>query len=378
MKLFHKIIISIVVVLTIAWGIVYYMLGVDYGFIKGFVKNWLNPSTKEVQITPTETTKKFTGFGKITFVSGLNKPTSLAFDDNGHLFVSELGGSIWRYKKAQNSKAGKKTLFASGFNQILGILAYQDKLYVSSRGMISYLVDKNDDGVADSRKDIVTNLPVGRHQNDGMAIKDGKIYWGEGSRSDRGEGGIVDKEASVLRANLDGSNLEVFATGLRNTYDLAFHPETEELFGPDNGQDVPSSGVPDELNVIQKGKDYGWPGCWGIGHGSDCAGTVYPIAELEEHSSADGIAFYTGNQFPASYKNNIFIALWGSNSGDPDIGRKVIRVQLSGKGPNYKTKVTTFAKFNHSLDVVVGPDGALYVADYGAGNITRIVAKYRK
>ncbi|MBI2862592.1 MAG: sorbosone dehydrogenase family protein, partial [Chloroflexi bacterium] len=94
-------------------------------------------------------------------------------------------------------------------------------------------------------------------------------------------------------------------------------------------------------------------------------------------SSADGMVFYTGDQFPKEYRNNIFIALWGANSGDPRIGKKVLRVVLSGESPNYQAEVSTFATgFGNPLDITVGPDGALYITDFGRGEIVKIYARY--
>ena len=121
------------------------------------------------------------------------------------------------------------------------------------------------------------------------------------------------------------------------------------------------------------GGNYGWPDCYGQGKGANCAGTILPLAEFQEHSSADGMAFYTGSNFPAEYRNNIFVALYGSNSGDPYVGRRVERVVLEQTATGYRASVSTFATgFDHPLDVVVGQDGALYVADFGSGRVYRI------
>lgn len=70
------------------------------------------------------------------------------------------------------------------------------------------------------------------------------------------------------------------------------------MFATDNGRDLPSHGVSDELNLIVDGGDYGWPDCWDSHEGSNCDGTFEPIALFEEHASANGLAFYTGSMFP--------------------------------------------------------------------------------
>ena len=174
-------------------------------------------------------------------------------------------------------------------------------------------------------------------------------------------------------AERDRSGLRVFATGTRNPYDLAFLPGTDRLFATDNGRDVPSTGVPDELNLIVDGGDYGWPGCWGTDQGPDCAGTTAPVAELPAHAAAGGITFYTADLFP-EWQGQAFITLYGANSGDPLIGRRVLRVALTPTDAGgFTGTVSDFASgFNRPLDITQGPDGALYVADFGAGVIYRL------
>ncbi|HID63968.1 MAG TPA: hypothetical protein EYP49_14700 [Anaerolineae bacterium] len=309
------------------------------------------------------------------YAGGLGNPTSLAFGPDGRLYVSQLNGRISAITDADNDGLGDRVdAFAEGFISPLGLAWRGDDLYVGSRGMVSAVRDTNGDGRADARNDIITGLPAGRHQTNGLTFgPDGRLYIGQGSIDDHGEDGIVPLEASILRANPDGTDLVVYASGLRNPYDLAFHPVTGELFATDNGRDSPATGVSDELNVIVEGGHYGWPDCWDVSEGTHCEGTIPPVLELPEHSSADGLAFYTGRLFPPQYENVPFIALWGANSGDPDIGKKVVAVVLTNPGTGWQGTVYDFAfGFVNPLDVIVGPDGALYVADFGAGRVYRI------
>lgn len=393
----RKVIITLIVVLIIAWGLAYWYIGADAKFLWGLIKSGFrrsetaqvvqspinaNVATNATTATPTPT-KKFLGFEQTVIASGFTKPTRMAFEPGtDDLFVSELRGKIWRVKDD-----GTKQEVASGFNQLLGIsfdtqpvprageqyTSPPISLLASSRGTISRLWNQPDDTYG-QRQDIVTGLPAGRHQTDLALIgPDGKLYIATGSRSDRGETAVDEKEAAVLVADADGSNPRVFAKGLRNPYGMTFY--NGKLYVSDNGQDVPASGVPDELNMVEEGRDHGWVGCWGVGQGPDCVGTEPPVALLQEHSSANGFAFYDAEQFPAEYRGNVFIALWGANSRDPDIGKKVVRLIPQPSGLWGTEDFIT--GLGNPIDIKVDPgDGSLLILDYGRGEVTRVSAKY--
>ena len=232
--------------------------------------------------------------------------------------------------------------------------------------------DTDGDDAADVMEDIVQGLPFGWHETNGLVVgTDGKLYVGLGSTCNACDEDDP-RSASILRYNLDGSGEEIFATGLRNTYDMAFHPEDGTLWGADNGMQIPGqTNPPDELNLIVAGGDYGWPYCWGMGEGDDCSGKISPVTTLGENVSADGITFYTGDHFPDAFRNNIFIAEWGSFAGNT--GRKVIRVVLEIQDGRYVATVYDFITgLDRPLDVVVDQAGALLVADYGTGIIYRV------
>ncbi|MCA9968481.1 MAG: PQQ-dependent sugar dehydrogenase, partial [Anaerolineales bacterium] len=182
-----------------------------------------------------------------------------------------------------------------------------------SNGQITLLRDENGDDRADVRELVVSGLPTGLHQNDNLKFgADGWLYMGLGSTCDA----CVEadsRSASLMRFNVDTGESEIIATGLRNPYDLAFHPATGDLFATDNGRDDLGLDSPfEELNHIIVGGDYGWPGCWNEREGSDCTGTQTAVAFFEPHSSANGLDFYSGSQFPADYQNNAFVAIFGT------------------------------------------------------------------
>ncbi len=315
------------------------------------------------------------GFGANVFFLGLSNPTSIAVSGDGRVFVSEQDGDIAVLTDADsNGTADSADLYARGFVAPLGLLHHEDTLYVSHRGSVTALIDSNEDGQVDEIEAIVSDLPVGIHQNNGLALgPDAKIYLTLGSTCNACRE-RSDLSASVLQLNPDGSDMRVYSSGLRNVYDVAFHPEDGTLFGADNGRDELDLHVPEELNLLVDGGHYGWPDCWGDGQGSDCEGTLSPIAEMEERSSANGLLFYTGSMFPEEYRNDLFIVQWGSHLRDT--GRKVVRVRLDREEESYRAEVSDFAfGIDRPLDIAQASDGSLLVADHGSGAIYRIFWK---
>ncbi len=313
------------------------------------------------------------GFRAQVLLSGLANPTALALDSRRELYVALEDGRILKGRDADGDGFPETTaLFASGFRAPLGLAFQGDALYVSSRGKVSVLRDSDGDGRPEASQAIIAGLPGGNHQNNGPAFgPDGKLYLPLGSTCNACLEADP-RSATVMRYNADGSGGEVYARGLRNVYQLAFHPEDGTLWGADNGRDDRGFTVPEELNLIVGGGHYGWPACWGSGQGDNCPGTVPPVAELEPRSSADGIVFYTGAQFPSEYRLNLFLTLYGAHSRAT--GMKLVRAVLS-RGPDgrYRAAVSDFALgFDRPLPLVVGPDGSLLVGDYGRGIIYRI------
>ncbi len=310
--------------------------------------------------------------------TGIPHPTSLAFSSDGRLAIASQDGYVRSFDVSGEVAKDERRL-ADGFKLPLGILFVGDTLYVSDSGTVWRIRSRE-------RIAIVSGIPTFEHSTDGMALSpEGKIYLGVGATCNA----CREKDprnGTIVRFNADGSDLEIFARGLRNPYDLAFHPLDGSLWATDNGRDDLGTEVPDELDLVQQGKHYGWPDCYGRGRGSGCDGTVAAVVELEANSSSDGLAFYdwdsrraqesapgvTGTAFPAEYRENAFVAQWGSFRRTR--GRKIVRLVLVKRDGRYAGRAVDFATgFDAPLDIAVGPrDGALYVIDHGRGTLYRI------
>ena len=317
------------------------------------------------------------GFRVETFARGLAHPTAMAYGPDGRIYVTQDGGTLVAIRRGTRSPQ----VLVRGLRTPLGLAWSGSKLFVSEQGRLERFELRG--GRLEGRRVLVRGLPFGRHQQDNVVVgSNGRLYWGNGSTCD------VCRErdrrsATVLSLRKDGSDLRVVARGLRNPYGLAFQPGTGRLYATVNGQDeigTPSDPEPAEmLVVVRRGAFYGWPRCWPNARtlhlSGSCRGVAAPAAYLEPHSSADGLAFYTGHSFPRSYRGNVFVAEWGEYLSNR-FGRRVVRVQLAPNGR--ARRVSTFASgFGHPLALLVDPGGGLLVADWGRGVVYRIQARGR-
>ncbi|MPY71094.1 MAG: sorbosone dehydrogenase family protein [Alphaproteobacteria bacterium] len=194
-------------------------------------------------------------------------------------------------------------------------------------------------------------------------------------------------QGTILRLDADGGNPEVFASGLRNSVGIDFHPQTGEAFFTDNGGDWLGDDLPpDELNhATRPGLHYGFPHYAGGRAVSpdwkDRApppGAQFPVIEFDAHVAALGIHFYRGAMFPAEYRNDAFVAEHGSWNRTSPVGYRIMRVRFDGQGKAVGKEV--FAEgwlkdgssWGRPVDIKELLDGSLLVSDDSGGAIYRI------
>jgi glucose/arabinose dehydrogenase len=317
------------------------------------------------------------GFSIIKFAD-VYRPTAFAFDEKGQLLVTSVDSKIYLVSDADmDGRADSQSVFAAGYYLPLGITVQPSTgdVFVSHQGGITVLSDTNGDGKSDTKRILVDNLPTDRHQNDNLKFgPDGWLYMGLGSTCDACTE-LNPKSATILRFNADTGASEIFATGLRNPYDLAFHPSTGDLFATDNGRDDLGLDVPfEELNHIVQGGDYGFPNCWNDQGQTECENTIPAVAFFESHSSVNGLDFNKATNFPPEYTDNAFVSVFGSWL-KPNVQTGIQRVVLTEQGDTYTGEADWFVRFPQGvmpLPLLFGPDGALYVGDYINDVIYRI------
>lgn len=309
------------------------------------------------------------GFSLLKFAD-LYRPTGFAFDTLGRLYVTSQDGNVYiLHDKDGDGRAESRTTFATGYYFPLGVAIHDltGEIYVSSQGEVAVLRDTDEDDRADQERILVDDLPFDRHQNDNLEFgPDGWLYIGVGSSCDA----CVDPDprgASILRFNVDTGESEIYATGLRNPFDIAFHPDTHALFATDNGRDDLGLEAPfEELNHIVFGGDYGYPDCWNEQRQGGCEDSLPAIAFFEPHSSANGLDIYDGSRFPTAYHGNAFVSIFGSWL-KPGVQTGVQHVILLPAGNTYTTQSEWFLQFPEGvmpLPLLFGPDDAMYVGDY--------------
>lgn len=273
---------------------------------------------------------------------------SMTFDSRGRLFVGTYPGRILiLLDNDGNGRVDQVKTFATGLQVPLGLeFRSNGDLFVTSSliggvGRLFRLRDTNGDDVADEITKIIDNLPSqGDHQTNKIKFgPDGKLYISQGSATDAGTpspGGTPEGplNGTILRADIDLTNPqpEVFATGLRNAFGIAFDPVSGQLFSTDGGSgelgDLPDISPLEEVNWIIQGGKYGFPGCEGPPETSNptCLGVRAPITTFDKHSTPSSITFYTGPQAGDS-RNQMLVTLF---KRVPGRGGDLERFNLTG------------------------------------------------
>lgn len=342
------------------------------------------------------------GFEVQAFATGLGNVRMLVQANDGTVYVTRRHEADVLALKDENGdhQADAIRTVATGMPSLNGIALRENRLYLAppTQVLVSEILSN---GSLASPSVFVDGLPEGgQHPNRTIAFgPDGYFYITVGSTcNDCSEPNP--EQAGILRTNADGTGKTLYAKGLRNTIGFDWHPTTQEFWGMDHGTDWRGNNEPpEELNLIVKDGNYGWPYCFGakqvdpytpskppgVTREAYCEGTLAPALTYQAHSAPLGLVFYQTNRypeatrFPQEFNGDAFVTFRGSWNRQEPVGYKVARVRFeNGKPVRFEDFLTGFliedgkAHFGRPAGITVAKDGSLLFADDANGVIYRV------
>jgi len=303
------------------------------------------------------TPKAAQGFTVNEFAAGLKDPRSLYVLPNGDVLVAESRGEPSRSPNRvtllrdtdKDGRADTRSVLISNVRQPFGMLLRDDGLYVAATNALLRYPYKPGETTISAGGTKLLDLPAGGYNNHWTrnvieSADKSKLFISVGSGTNVDEEHVDAKDprrAAVLEVNPDGSNMRVFASGLRNPVGIAIQPESRALWAVVNERDMLGDElVPDYLTEVKEGAFYGWPYAYFGSHVDPrkkgerpdlVAKAVIPDYSLGSHVAPLGLIFYTGSALPERYKDGAFISLHGSWNKTQFAGYKVVFVR-SGAG----------------------------------------------
>lgn len=344
------------------------------------------------------------GFTVQQYATGLDNPRLIRTAPNGDFFLAESSAGTIRILRGITSdgKAQRTSIFATGLNRPYGIAFYPPGdnpqwIYVGNTDSVVRFPYRNGDLKASAPPERIAGLPHGEGHwtRDVQFSADGKrMFVSVGSASNANDPDTASEEkdrADILEFSPDGSNLRVYAYGIRNAGGgLAINPKTGDLWCSVNERDgLGDNLVPDYITHVEEGGYYGWP-WWYIGSHQDPRHqgkhpelrdkAIVPDVLLQPHNASLEITFYQGTQFPSEYEGDVFASEHGSWNRSVRAGYEVIRVPLHHSGRasgEYEDFVTGFVVDNghvwgRPVGITEAHDGSLLVTDDGSNSIWRV------
>jgi len=337
------------------------------------------------------------GFRVEKFADGLKNPRMIAVADDGTVYVTrrEFGDVVMLRDTDGDMRADQRQVVAAR-PRMHGIALDGKRAYLVTVEDV-YRTEIRDDGSFGELERIVDDLPVaGQHPNRTIFVgPDGMLYVTVGSTCNACAE-TSPELATVLKVSPDGKQRSIFASGLRNTIGLDWHPQSRDLYAMDMGIDwLGDDDQPEELNRLVEGKKYGWPYIYADGRENPQdeppgemtmeqwrKGSEAPLLLYTAHASPLQFTFYEGGQFPAEYRNDAFVTFRGSWNRKPPSGYEVVRVRFQdGEPAAFEPFLTGFLSeteggrhgyMGRPAGLAVARDGSLLVGDDTNGIIYRV------
>ena len=327
----------------------------------------------------------------IQFVSNqVANARQMALAADGTLYVGTRrrgGGRVYALPEALGAKRPETIVLAEGLTMPSGVAVRDGDLYVAAVNRVLRFDGIGQRLAPNASYELVTDgLPTATHHG-WKYIKfgpDGKLYVPVGAPCN-----ICASDdprfASLMAMDPATGTTEIVAHGIRNTVGFDWHPGTGQLWFSENGRDWLGDDVPpEEFNVVTRaGQHFGYPYVHGtdtldpdFGSGRNPADYTAPILEIQAHSAALGVDFYTGSQFPARYRNALFVAEHGSWNRSSKVGYRVGAIVFEDGQPRYEPFVTGWldgqSNWGRPNDVLAAPDGSLLISDDQFGAVYRV------
>lgn len=334
------------------------------------------------------------GFRIDIYAAGVANARQMCWGDKGTLFVGTRGkGSVYALRDL-NGDYRADTLFtlATGLQMPNGVAFRDGSLYVAEVSRILRW-DQIESKLGKPGPPVVVTDQLPSETHHGWKYiafgPDGRLYVPVGGPCNVCDHPEDPRFASILSMKPDGSDVQVYASGVRNTVGFAWHPQTKALWFTDNGRDWLGDDAPnDELNVAPRpGMHFGFPHCHAgylldpkFGEGRKCEEFTAPVQKLGPHVAALGLLFYTGDMFPAAYRDKVLICEHGSWNRSTPIGYRIMAVDLQGeKATAYTPFVSGWLQGNKAwgrpVALLQAPDGSVLASDDESGLIYRITYK---
>jgi len=334
------------------------------------------------------------GFRFTLFATGLDGARFLSSTPSGDVLVAERGaGQILLLERDLNGdgQSGTQRVLLADLNAPNDVAFHDGWIYVGEKDAIGRIrFDDSSGNVTGAYERVVTDLPDTGHSAKTIGIgNDGWIYFNVGSSCNV----CIEEDerrSTIMRAKRDGSELEIYATGLRNSAGFDWSPRDGALYAANNGRDLLGDDFPpEELNRIERGKFYGWPVVHAYGvpdpefgdQGGDLAANAEePVHTFAAHNAPLGMTFLTNRQYPDDFHQDALVALHGSWNRSEKDGYKVVRLSWDDSGGIEQTDfVTGFLRegdvIGRPVDVEEAVDGIIYISDDYTGSVYRLAYK---
>ena len=332
------------------------------------------------------------GFKIDVFADDVENARSLCLSPNGTLFVGTRGkGSVYALVDSdKDGRSDKKYVLMEDGKMPNGVAFKDGDLYVAEVSRILKFTDiENKLDNPGTPEVVYDKYPTETHHGWKYIAfgPDDRLYVPVGAPCN-----ICESEdkvfASITSIKSDGTDMRIEQEGVRNTVGFDWDPQTGELWFTDNGRDWLGDDSPEcELNRNNNKKGhFGYPYCHQgdipdpeFGEGKNCSDYESPVVKLGPHTAPLGMEFYSGANFPAGYKESIYVSRHGSWNRTEKIGYDVIRVQQKEDGsyewfPFISGWLSDDKKdvWGRPVDIEVMPDGSMLVSDDFGDAIYRV------